>query len=560
LAAGVTRSMADGSAMQSYLQQLTPDAVHAAIANYFPQHLSDVERAQVLESALLSEAGPLLRAQMADWIANDIVRVERLVPRAYGQWYPPVRDAMSFVVSNLSAARLAPKIVEQINLPSQTPPEIRVLRLIAKVPGIQKLGQVLARDRHLRPSLRKALTTLENGIHDVTAKEICAIIETRLGSRLTSFDVHIKPKILSEASVSAVVPFTWWNPAKRLHEKGVFKVLKPHIPKFFAEDMDLLQDLARFFGRKHHEYGFGSHVIPDTFTKVRQLLQHEVDFAGEQANLLAANLVYSSVPHIRVPQLIPALCAPDVTAMTYEHGVKVTNAAAQMSGSARAKVSKQLLIALTVIPLCSVKPDAIFHADPHAGNLLYDRHTGDVTLVDWALMERLSLEQRRHMALLLVMVALRDPVGACDEVRALSQAAIAPDSRKAEVIRDVVTRFLERVELTRGSYFVETMRLLQAVALKGVRFPAPLIMFSKVLFTLNGILEDIGAAAIPMSSIIGSQLVLGWLIKPATFPSPLAVRDWLRLPWHAALYAARVFVDWQEYQLSRYLGGAPAPA
>ena len=143
--------MADVSVTESYLQQLTPDALRAAIANFLPQDLGDVQRAEVLESALLSQAGPLLRAQMARWIANDIVRVERLVPRTYGQWYPPVRDAMSFVVSNLSAARLAPKIVEQINLPLETPPEIRVLRLIAKVPGIQKLGQVLARDRHLRP-------------------------------------------------------------------------------------------------------------------------------------------------------------------------------------------------------------------------------------------------------------------------------------------------------------------------------------------------------------------------------------------------------------------------
>ena len=546
--------------MESYLQQLTPDSVHTAIANFLPQDLGDVERAEVLESALRSEAGPLLRAQMARWIANDIVRVERLVPRTYGQWYPPVRDAMSFVVSNLSAARLAPKIVEQISLPSETPPEIRILRLIAKVPGIQKLGQVLARDCHLRPSLRKALTTLENGIHDVTAEEICAIIEMRLGSRRESFDVQIRPRILSEASVSAVVPFTWWNPDRKLHEKGVFKVLKPHIRKFFAEDVDLLQQLARFFGRKHREYGFGPHVIPDTFTKVRQLLQHEVDFAGEQANLVKAQAVYSFVPGIRVPQVIPALCAPDVTAMSYEHGVKVTNAVAHLSGSERAKVSKQLLVALTAIPLCSAKSDSIFHADPHAGNLLYDRHTGRVTLVDWALTENLSRDQRRHMALLLVMVALRDPVGTCDELRALSQTNIGSDSRKAEVIRNVVIRFLDGVQLTQGPHFLETMRLLQAVALRGIRFPSSLIMFSKVLFTLNGILKDIGAAALPMSSIIGRQLIREWLTVPATFPSPFSASDWLRLPWRATLYGARVCVDWQECQLNRCLRELPAPA
>ena len=67
----------------------------------------------------------------------------------------------------------------------------------------------------------------------------------------------------------------------------MFKVLKPHIPACFAEDMKILQDLADFFGKQKHE-GFASAVIPDTFSKIRQHLQHEVDFPGEQAALVEA--------------------------------------------------------------------------------------------------------------------------------------------------------------------------------------------------------------------------------------------------------------------------------
>jgi ubiquinone biosynthesis protein len=543
-----------------YLRQLAPDGLQVVITNFLSQNLSDVQRAEQLESLLQSDAGPLLRAEIGKWIARQLVPVERLVPRIHGQWYPPVRDAMLFVVSNLSAARLAPKIVEQVMLPPQTPAEIRVLHLIAKVPGIQKLGQVLARDRHLRPALRRALSQLENGIHDVTAEEIRLIISRRLGLKLKAFDVQIKPRILSEASVSAVITFTWSNPASGLREKGVFKVLKAHIPRFFKEDMDLLQGLAQFFGTKHREYGFGPHVISDTFTKVRQLLQHEVDFAGEQANLVEAASVYALVPGVRVPQVIPALCASDVTAMTYEHGVKVTNAVTRMSGSARAKVSKQLLVALTAVPLCSAERNSLFHADPHAGNVLYNRHTGDVALVDWALMEHLNRDQRRHMALLFLMVALRNPVGALDEVRALSQSNIEPNSRRAEAINAVIVSFFEKLQLTRGSPLVETNQLLQRLALRGIRFPAPLIMFAKVLFTLDGILKDIGTENLAMGPAIGSHLIREWLTRPTSFPSPLSVTDCLRLPWNAALYGARVFVDWQESQLAHYLGEAPATA
>lgn len=545
---------------ESYLRQLAPDALQTVIANFLSQDLTDLQRAAQLEFLLQSDAGPLLRAEMGKWIAHQLVPVERLVPRIHGQWYPPVRDAMLFVVTNLSAARLAPKIVEQVRLPPQTPAEIRVLHLIAEVPGIQKLGQVLARDRHLRPPLRRALTQLENGIHDVTAEEMCLIITARLGPKLTSLDVQIRPRILSEGSVSAVVPFTWRNPASGIREKGVFKVLKPHIPGFFKEDMDLLQGLAHFFGTKHGEYGFGPHVISDTFTKVRQLLEHEVDFAGEQANLVKASSAYAHVPGVRVPHVIPALCASDVTAMTYEPGVKVTNAVTHMSGSACAKVSKQLVVALTAVPLCSAKRESIFHADPHAGNVLYDRHTGNVALVDWALTEHLSREQRRHMALLFLMVALRNPVGACGEVRALSQSNVAPNSRRAKVIRNVVMRFFEKLQLTGGSPLLETTQLLNRLALRGIRFPAPLIMFAKVLFTFDGVLKDIGTANLPLAPAVESYLIREWLTSPGSFPSPLSVTDCLRLPWSAALYGARVFIDWQEAQLEHYLGEASAVA
>ena len=91
---------------------------------------------------------------MAAWIVDGIVPVSRLVPEAYVKWRPPVRDAMMFVVARLSAARLAPKLLEQFELPENTPAETRLLRLIAKVPGLQKLGQVIARNQNLRPALR----------------------------------------------------------------------------------------------------------------------------------------------------------------------------------------------------------------------------------------------------------------------------------------------------------------------------------------------------------------------------------------------------------------------
>src|SRR5271157_4579941 len=217
-------------ATENNLGQLAPEQLRAALANFLPKGATAAEQTRAIEAGLRSPAGQAMRDTMARWIVDEIVPVERLVPKAYLAWRPPVRDAMMFVVARLSPARLAPKLLEQLELPLNTSAEVRLLRLIAKVPGLQKLGQVIARNQHLRPALRNALARLENGIRDVRPEDVVAIIRQELGPRIKKYRVKIAPSILSEASVSAVVRFTWRDPKSGRRERGVFKVLKPHIP------------------------------------------------------------------------------------------------------------------------------------------------------------------------------------------------------------------------------------------------------------------------------------------------------------------------------------------
>src|SRR5579862_4687123 len=347
------------------LSEFSPRQWRSVLENFIPQNATPTEKIRAIESGLRSPLGQSLRETMARWIVDEIVPVERLVPAAYIKWRPPVRDAMMFVVTRLSPARLAPKILEQIELPPNTPPEERLLRLIAKVPGLQKLGQVIARNQHLHPALRKALARLENGIRDVSAEDIRTIVQRELGEKVRKFAVEVSFDILKEASVSAVIRFTWFNPETQRREPGVFKVLKPHIPEYFAEDMDYLQGLAKYFGDRHHTYGFPAHLIPDTFQKVRRLLRQEVNFRREQKTLSEAGALYRSFRKIRVPRVIPLLCTRTVTAMTEERGIKVTNAAARLAPAQRRKLAEQMLEALIAVPLLSSVQDAVFHGDPH---------------------------------------------------------------------------------------------------------------------------------------------------------------------------------------------------
>ena len=546
--------MLDASAIAAGFGQLAPEQLRAALENFLPKGTA-AEKIKAIEAGLCSPAGQSVREAMARWIVDGIVPVDALVPEAYVKWRPPVRDAMMFVVAKLSPARLAPKLLEQIELPPKTPAEVRLLRLIAKVPGLQKLGQVIARNQHLSPALRKALARLENGIRDVKPDDIRVLIQKALGPQLKTFAVEIAPTILSEASVSAVVRFTWRNPETKRRRRGVFKVLKPHIPQYFSEDMEYLQGLAQYFGDRHHTYGFPAHLIPDTFRKVRRLLRHEINFVREQKTLIEAEALYRSIPAVRVPRVIAPLCTAAITALTEEPGIKVTRAAARVPVSRRRKVAEQLVEALVAVPLFSAAQDAIFHGDPHAGNLLYDNRTGRLTIIDWALRERLGQEQRRHLALLFLMVSLRDSIGASNEVLALSQ----PGHRLRGIVQECVRKFLNEMPASHIPSAADAMRLLERIAIKGIKFPASLIMLSKVMFTLEGILGDIAGPDAELGFNIARHVAQHWLANRSAFRSPLKTRDWITLQCSALLYPSRLWVQWEQTIMNRLLRRTRTP-
>jgi ubiquinone biosynthesis protein len=552
--------MRNASALAGGLGPLAPPEFRTALETFLPRNATSAEKVRAIEAGLRSPLGQSMRETMARWIVDEIVPVEKLVPQAYLKWRPPVRDSMVFVVTRLSPARLAPKLLEQLELPSNTPAEVRLLRLIAKVPGLQKLGQVIARNRHLHPALRKALAKLENGIRDVRSEDIRGIVQKDLGPRIKTLDVRVSSEILKEASVSAVVRFTWRDAGTRGRQRGVFKVLKPHIPEYFAEDMDYLEGLARYFGERHHTYGFPAHLIPDTFRKVRRLLRHEVDFRRERKTLLEAAALYKSYPGVRIPQVIQALCTPTITALSEERGVKITNASARLPVSGRKKMAEQLVEALIAVPLLSAGQDAIFHGDPHAGNLLYDNRTGKLVLLDWALQERLGRAMRRHLALLFLMVSLRDPVGVYNEISALRQRDAKISSAQERTVRKSIDECLDAMPASHLPGAADSMRLLEKVAVQGIKFPGALVMLSKVMFTLEGVLGDIAKSDTSIGLSVARHIALHWLVHRSEFRFPLSKRDWITLQCSALLFPSRLGIRWQQTMLNRWFTGSSASA
>lgn len=472
--------------------------------------------------------------EIGAWIRR-LLPIEILVPETAPRWRPLIQDAIAYIFMHLDERRLNAKIAEQMTLPFDTAPEVRLLRLISRMPGLQKVGQVLARNRRIPPKLRTALSQLENGLSDVTAAEIRAMIQERLGERLDQFAVQIEPAILSEASVSAVMRFTWCKPGQE-REQGVFKVMKPYVPSCFAEDMKLLQSLGGYLAGKRRKYGFAVRQVRETLDEVRLLLEHELDFTREQATLGEAARMYRSSFGIRVPRLIPPLCGNSITAMTAESGVKVTEAF-RRSPIRRERIAEQIIEALIAVPFFSWEDAAVFHADPHAGNLLYDEPNRELVVLDWALAERLDRESRRQLVLLALATILRNQDGVRAAIEALSRGDSRPE--RSDLIRAHVTRLFERFRDGESPGVLAAMMLLDEIALEGVRFPPALFLFRKVLFTLDGVLNDVAGHEVHIDRVIMREFLARAAASFGLFHAPLKTRDFVTIQRSALMYPLR---------------------
>ena len=530
--------MGNESVAMEHRIKIKDGQLQQALEVFLGSYKTTAERISAVKAALEGANGKFWREELGKWTVR-VVPVELLVPNVYQQWRPLVRDAMQFVVSRLSAARLAPKVVEQTELAPDTPPEVHLLRFIAKVPALQKIGQVLARNRNLDPRMRRALTALEDGISDVSIDEIRATIVRDLESQIGTYAVELDLAILSEASVSAVVGFTWRNPESRRRERGVFKVLKPHIPGYYAEDMKILQQLARHLTRKHPTGGVRLAGVAETLTEIRLLLEREVDFRREQTTLLNALGAYRCIPGVRVPRLIQPLSTATITALPQEKGVKVTEAFVRLA-TQRLRVAQRLAEALIAVPALAREKDSIFHADPHAGNLLYDQRRRELVILDWALTERLTLAQRQSVLMLVLMMTLRDADGVVKAIERLLHHRAAADRSHRYLIRERVNRMLDRLPLFQLPGAMDAMQLLDEIALEGIRFPAALLMFRKAFFTLEGVLEDIAGSGVRMDSAIARYAVEHWMDTGAAFLSLLSPSNWVAINWSALTFVSRL--------------------
>lgn len=462
-----------------------------------------------------------------------------LLPGAATRFARPVAHALVVFLQGLSPNRQAEIVAAQAALPWDSTPAQRLTEFARCCPVLHKLGQVLARDPRLAEELRIQLQSLETMQSRFSLEQIEQGLEAELGP-LAARHIQLTGPPLAEASVAVVTPYQIGKqgPGPGTGE-GVFKLLKPGIEERLREELELLERVGADLDARCDELQIPALDYRDAFQQVREKLIQETRLDQEQRHLRQAREIYANDPQVMVPEPFLEHCTPRLTAMQRVRGVKITEHGFRIPqyGQQLAERVTRLLLAE---PLLSNAATAVFHGDPHAGNLLLTPR-GQIAVLDWSLVGRLETTEREVVMQILMAACLLDRQQIVKQLQRLA----GPRPLALEALHRLVQNRLERLRQGQFPGLTWLIGLLDEAAQQAhLRVSSDLFLLRKAVHSLQGVTWELGGAGHQVDETLMKEFFVCFLAE-----WPLR---WWTLP-HSRDFATRL----SNFDLTRFFWSLP---
>jgi len=421
-----------------------------------------------------------------------------LLPADYAHFARPVKEGLVVFLSGLPTAIQQQILAEQATLPAAASVSERLGVLARACPVLHKLGQVLARDGRLAAELRDQLRPLESLPPQVTLESIEAILAREFGP-LERRGITLLAPAIAEASVAVVIPF--WEAGNRLPHGGVLKILKPGIQERLELELELLGRVGTHFDERCEELSIPQLDYRDTFEQVRIKLHCEIQLDQEQRHLREAAAFYAEDVDVQIPAVLDH-CTPRVTAMERIVGEKITDHRLDAVADKR-QLAALVTRALLAEPVFSRASRAMFHSDPHAGNLLYT-HDGRLAILDWSLVGHLGEAERIALGQIVLGAVTLDAeriVAVLEELGERRQA-------NRPVLHRIVDDWLRRIRRGQVPGLTWVVGLLdEATHSAQLRVGADMMLFRRSLLMLEGVVGELGAGEFRIEDVLLGEFV-----------------------------------------------------
>lgn len=299
-----------------------------------------------------------------------------------------------------------------------------------------KVGQFLSSRVDLLPkAYLTELSKLQDHVKAAPWSDILPVLETELGPLSSKF-LWFSDTPLAAASLGQV-----YEAVLTSNERVAVKVLRPGINEIVKADLKALGWIVRILTRTT-EFGktFDLAVVLREF---RRLVFEELDYHRELSNTELIRQDLEREPHVIVPRTYPDLSTDRVLVMEFFRGIKIDHTdALEKAGIKPATVAERVIR----LYLHMVMESGVYHADPHAGNILVNSD-GDLILLDYGMVGNLDIAAKRNLRQLFVAVSSRDSSSLLHAMSALGM--IRPEAD--------MTRLRRRISYLLDRYYAETL-------------------------------------------------------------------------------------------------------
>lgn len=305
-----------------------------------------------------------------------------------------------------------------------------------------KMAQSASVNSALPDAYGLELAKLQDGMPPSPFHEVEALLAAELGKDWKErVRLHSGPP-LGSATIAQVHRATLCLPGEdgSVQEiDGVVKVQRQRVKGLLLIDVYASQILATML----------EFLMPHLFANFRSIVKElaaitmaELDFRveAESQDMARAALVDSGL-NVVVPKVYHSLVTPRVLAMEYIDGVKISEMVTGIT-----KEDRQQIVSTLIDYYGFTMQGPVFNCDPHPGNLLVERKTGRLCVLDWGQAKRLEKQECLAYGKLLVAILSRDShllVEACETIGfSFGNVTGSPDVRPVTMIGAL--RFLMR--------------------------------------------------------------------------------------------------------------------
>lgn len=456
-------------------------------------------------------------------ILVQLLQPAHWIPRPHAAWVPVVTGLLRSFFQHFDGNTLSRLVSHQRRLPSSTAPAARAAALASEFTALHKVCQILARHPALPEEARASLVPLERLPAGAIPDERLADAAACIGGILPGLSPAAHNPKIGRGSVADVFRFQTKTPRAK---SFAFKIVREDALQRIRREAAILSRMA------NEADGIGAAVstgfIPTLSEALRdasRALLREIDFAAEARNLRQARALYSITNSVIVPEVAGEPIERGLL-MEFLPGTPILEV--PMDEKARRLAAGLLFRSIILEPLFSGLPEAIFHADPHAGNLLARTHKDGslgLVLLDWSQAARLCLRERNA----LVRICLA------------AIAGVPPSRHSIELLLQRVPESTPLEFPANGDPLHRVFDFIERLAVSGAAIPLDLLLLRKSFLTLEGVAHhlDPGFSAwrqtMEFSACVFaselpfrvSSIPFPWLDKPGFYRTGISTRTLL---------------------------------